>query len=580
MKTLKVLRRFLVVVGLGCAVSAAVLVVGLRTYTVTIPQKSMARFSPTGLGYIAQIEVVAPPPYSIVSDKDGGTLSELELFEDETKFLKPHSLHQEIDERGEGRYSHWGQNLYFSASDNSDPRLNGHVYSLRVPSVLPVWLWYVLLVGMGAGIFATFPALFRRLCIPLLSLLLTLVGIEVALRYKFPFSDTVWPAKFLPTVGFTFQPNSELRHSNFINFSTLEMVNSLGFLDAEPPAVDKKSNERRIAFLGDSFVEAAQVPIPTKIHQVLARSLSKRHPNYSFRNLAFGFSGAGTAGEISFYREFAHKYAPDLVVLVFTYNDIANNSALLEAVRQGTSPNKPSRVAYEMKADGVSKIAIAPDWEPSKIPIPTIITPPAWRQFGDRFFFGSKFYRWGSARLAWADEKKQIVSIYAERIRFLRRIPELERKLRGWSYPDDLDTDFMFYAESVPEAFSDALQFTREALFELSQELKKSQVPFLVLIDESCYRTAKDLQTLRTSRKILDAGLAKRVEAILVELAIPFVNFRKHLDKKGIRSVTFSHDVHWTRDGHYEASDALLPEVERLLNLGTIEGDRVRVQEY
>lgn len=82
----------------------------------------------------------------------------------------------------------------------------------------------------------------------------------------------------------------------------------------------------------------------------------------------------------------------------------------------------------------------------------------------------------------------------------------------------------------------------------------------------------KDLQTLKTNRKMLDAGLAKRVEAILVELTIPFVDLRKHLDRKGIGSVSFSHDVHWTREGHQEASNALLPEVERLLNLRSIEG--------
>lgn len=472
------LRKFQVILGIGCAISAAGLFIGLHTYTVLIPQKSMARFSTTGFGYVAQIEVVAPFPYSIVSDKESGNLSDLELFEDELKLLKPHSVHQEIDQRGEGRYSHWGSNVYFSASDNSDPRSNGRVYSLRVPSVLPVWLWYGLLIGTAGGVFAIFPALSRRLCLPLVSLLLTLAGLEVALRYHFPVSDNVWPAKFLPTVGFTFHPNSELRYSNSINFSTVERVNSLGFLDAEPPAVDKRSNEKRIVFLGDSFVEAAQVPIPAKIHRVLARSLSKRHPDYSFSNLAFGFSGAGTGGEFSFYREFAHRYAPDLVVLVFTYNDIANNSALLEAVRQGASPNKPSRVAYEMRAEEVNKVAIAPDWESSRIPISTIITPPAWRQFGDRFFFWSKFYRWGAARLAWADERKQIASIYAERIKFLRRIPEFESKLRGWSYPDDLDTDFMFYAEAVPEAFSDALQFTRQALLELSQELEKAKALF------------------------------------------------------------------------------------------------------
>jgi hypothetical protein len=39
------------------------------------------------------------------------------------------ALHEDIRRHGGGRYSHWGRELYFSASDNSDPTRNGRVYS-------------------------------------------------------------------------------------------------------------------------------------------------------------------------------------------------------------------------------------------------------------------------------------------------------------------------------------------------------------------------------------------------------------------------------------------------------------------
>ncbi|WP_173983133.1 glycosyltransferase [Magnetospirillum sp. SS-4] len=41
-----------------------------------------------------------------------------------------HSLHDLIRQKGRGRYSHWGTTLYFSASDDSDPRSNGRRYTL------------------------------------------------------------------------------------------------------------------------------------------------------------------------------------------------------------------------------------------------------------------------------------------------------------------------------------------------------------------------------------------------------------------------------------------------------------------
>src|SRR4029077_6571352 len=40
----------------------------------------------------------------------------------------PHVAHRSIREEGCGRYSRWGDTVYFSTSDNSDPRSNGRLY--------------------------------------------------------------------------------------------------------------------------------------------------------------------------------------------------------------------------------------------------------------------------------------------------------------------------------------------------------------------------------------------------------------------------------------------------------------------
>ena len=54
--------------------------------------------------------------------------SSLKLFEDGNLFGIAHSLHHEIRSIGKGNYSHWGNQLLFSSSDNSDPRENGRNY--------------------------------------------------------------------------------------------------------------------------------------------------------------------------------------------------------------------------------------------------------------------------------------------------------------------------------------------------------------------------------------------------------------------------------------------------------------------
>ncbi len=61
----------------------------------------------------------------------GGGRSYLVLLEDGRELGPAHSAHEEIRKLGQGRYSHWGaRSVYFSASDNSDPRTNGRRYTV------------------------------------------------------------------------------------------------------------------------------------------------------------------------------------------------------------------------------------------------------------------------------------------------------------------------------------------------------------------------------------------------------------------------------------------------------------------
>lgn len=64
-------------------------------------------------------------------DKFTGNKSGLLLFEDGKPLGPPRSAHEDIRKKGHGRYSHWTrEQLYFSTSDNSDPRTNGRTYAV------------------------------------------------------------------------------------------------------------------------------------------------------------------------------------------------------------------------------------------------------------------------------------------------------------------------------------------------------------------------------------------------------------------------------------------------------------------
>jgi len=64
--------------------------------------------------------------------------SELLLYEDDKLLQSAHAMHDDIRNLGAGQYSHWGEDLYFSTSDGSDPNTNGHVYRIvyRLPEVV------------------------------------------------------------------------------------------------------------------------------------------------------------------------------------------------------------------------------------------------------------------------------------------------------------------------------------------------------------------------------------------------------------------------------------------------------------
>jgi len=60
------------------------------------------------------------------------------LCEDNRPLHPGHCAHYQIRQFGKGAYSHWCKGVYFSTSDNSDPRMNGRKYVLKRKDLLAV----------------------------------------------------------------------------------------------------------------------------------------------------------------------------------------------------------------------------------------------------------------------------------------------------------------------------------------------------------------------------------------------------------------------------------------------------------
>jgi MoaA/NifB/PqqE/SkfB family radical SAM enzyme len=62
-------------------------------------------------------------------DAENRSRSALRLFEDGVPLFDAHHFHETVAKHGGGRYSHWGNELIFSATDNSNPNTNGRKYT-------------------------------------------------------------------------------------------------------------------------------------------------------------------------------------------------------------------------------------------------------------------------------------------------------------------------------------------------------------------------------------------------------------------------------------------------------------------
>jgi hypothetical protein len=71
----------------------------------------------------------APVPASVLSDMEG--MSRLRVFEDGFPLAQTGADHDMIRRVGKGAFSHWGPFVYFSTSDNTDPRTNGRQYAVK-----------------------------------------------------------------------------------------------------------------------------------------------------------------------------------------------------------------------------------------------------------------------------------------------------------------------------------------------------------------------------------------------------------------------------------------------------------------
>jgi len=100
--------------------------------------------------------------------------------------------------------------------------------------------------------------------------------------------------------------------------------NSAGMRDREH-SFEKRAGTFRILLLGDSFMEALQVPADSMLATLMERDLT-RATGRPVEVINGGVSGWGTGDELRYLTRYGLAYHPDLVVVAMTlHNDISDN---------------------------------------------------------------------------------------------------------------------------------------------------------------------------------------------------------------------------------------------------------------
>lgn len=562
------------------AILSLCLLIELVHYTIDIPDAkweinsdSIRDFADHGKAVISRLPLRFP--LYTPTDNDGENASKLRLFEDGKELGPAHSAHQMIMSQGGGRFSHWKRNLIYSASDNTDPRNNNRHYIVTYPRTLSPGLitfsrtaaTIAILLLVVRAITIRFGAertgkILRNVGIPLalpfLTLLVAVLVLEISFRATTPFITPYWPSQFVPDIGFLFTPNSTVKWTNGLDFWAETKTNEWGFLDYPPPSGNKQVGACRVAIIGDSFVEAAQVANEQKM-QTLIEKMAPTQLGIKIEAAGFGYSGTGQLNQIPFYEKFARKIHPDLVVLVVVNNDFSNNSAILEAIRNGWHPVKSPRLFARRNADGtIVRQAIDNEWLaappiPNKGKISGVLA-----DYHPWLTKHSYFYHWLDKKLQLVapkvasviasppisttlNEQNRIRTIWLDKLGF-------SDAYEGWDHQANPDIDARFEKEDLPHVFQEALAFTEFGIQEFKRMTAEDDTKLALLITST----------------MGDKG-RHRIKEIGRKLDIPVIDQKAHiLDVGGdLSQAHWKHDGHWTPEGHRWAAEALLKEVKR-----------------
>ncbi|HEX2220565.1 MAG TPA: SGNH/GDSL hydrolase family protein [Gemmatimonadales bacterium] len=311
-------------------------------------------------------------------------------------------------------------------------------------------------------------------------------------------------------------------------------INSDGLRGPET-SLEPPPGTYRIALLGDSFIEAFEVPYQSTVGEVIERRLSALRGT-PVEVLNFGVGGYGTSQELLTLQHKVWKYSPDLVLLaVTTGNDISDNYRPLK---------RSEYVPYHVY-QGDSLVL-------------------------DTTFLDAPGYR---SRAVWTRRLLTVVqhsrvAQVVNRVRHVRRKSERQRKNAGDTPEDELGLrDEVHLPPSTPE-WQEAWRVTEGVLRLMRDECRARSTPFaLVTLTRGIQVTPERAKKEKFLRELGTEDLyypERRLAEFGEREGIPVLNLAPTMAKQAEERQVYFHAYrnvpgigHWNVEGHRAAGELI-----------------------
>lgn len=307
-------------------------------------------------------------------------------------------------------------------------------------------------------------------------------------------------------------------------------INAHGFRDHEM-TVEKPPGTLRIALVGDSYVEAAQVALEDAVSEKIESRLNDTHPT---EVLNFGLSGYSTAQEYLNIKHHILPFDPDMIILSMTVtNDIRDNHQDL---------TRTVRPFYTLNTDGSLKLD-------------TTFRQPEGRMFRLR----SNYPKLWNA-ISWLASNSRLGGLVIEAA---RSVSQHRRQPTQNSEPSELTPatlrDLNVYNPDTPAPWDEAWTITEKLLLKIRDLCRENNIKLLVVIQATARQIDPETRTyFQTHHPEFDLDYPeRRLVAFFAQndiTALPLSPaFRAHKQSTGQYLHGFGKMLgggHWNEKGH------------------------------